>query len=75
MIQPSLFEDDFGEGGQEIDDTQITTTILYFSDQELKEFKRLCKKGIEKMFQEDRFEKGNIPDLLLTLLREYHGKN
>lgn len=67
-----LFEDDWGEGGTEPDDTQIKTTILYFSEEEHEEFKTLCKRGIEKMYGEKRFEKGNISDLLLNLLKAYH---
>lgn len=70
-----LFDDDWGEGSQELDDTQITTTYLYFSEEEKKEFTKLAKKGIEKMFSEKRFEKGNYSDLILNLLRQYNEKN
>jgi len=50
------------------DNTQITTTILYYSEAELKEFKKLCKKLIKKQLGEN-FKDGNISDLLLKLLR------
>lgn len=70
-----LFDDDWGEGSQEIDDTQITTTYLYFSEEEKKEFTKLAKKGIERMFGENRFEKGNYSDLILNLLRQYNEEN
>lgn len=70
-----LFDDEWGEGSQELDDTQITTTYLYFSEEEKKEFTKLAKKGIEKMFGEKRFEKGNYSDLILNLLRQYNEKN
>lgn len=68
-----LFEEEFGEGNQEIDDTQITTTLLYFSDEELAEFKKLCKAGIKKMFGQEYQQKGNLSDFLLTLLRNNYG--
>lgn len=70
-----LFEDSWEEGGQEQDDTSITNTILYFSTEELSEFKKLCKVCIEKMYKNDKFENGNIPDLLLNLLKEYNENN
>lgn len=66
-----LFDDDWGEGSQEPDDTQIKTTILYYSEEELKEFKKLSKKAIEIHFKEQRFDKGNYSDLILFLLKKY----
>ena len=35
-----LFEDDWGVDNSPVDNTEITTTILYFSTKELKEFKK-----------------------------------
>ena len=43
-----LFDDNWGVDNSPIEDVEITTTILYFSRTELKEFKRLCKKGIKQ---------------------------
>jgi hypothetical protein len=68
-----LFEDDWGVGNSSIDNTEITTTLLYFSTEELKEFKALCKKGIRKEFNEQYQVKGNLSDLLLIILREKYG--
>lgn len=65
-----LFEHDYGTGSQIKDDTDITTTILYFSTAELKEFKTLCKTGMKIEFGKDYKEKGNLSDLLLIVLRE-----
>ena len=53
--------------------TEITTTILYFSTEELKEFKALCKKGIKFEFKDEYQTKGNLSDLLLIILREKYG--
>jgi len=50
------------------DNTQITTTILYYSEDELKEFKKLAKVAIKKQLG-DNFKDGNISDLILNLLR------
>jgi hypothetical protein len=68
-----LFEDDWGVDNSPIDNTEITTTLLYFSTEELKEFKALCKKGIRKEFNEQYQVKGNLSDLLLIILREKYG--
>jgi len=65
-----LFEDNWGVDTSPIEDIEITTTILYFSRQELKEFKTLCKKGIKKEFGEEYQQKGNLSDFLLKILKE-----
>jgi len=65
-----LFDDNWGVDNSPIEDFEITTTILYFSRTELKEFKRLCKKGIKQEFGEEYQQKGNLSDLLLKILRE-----
>ena len=68
-----LFDDDWGIDNSPIDNTEITTTLLYFSVEELKEFKSLCKKAIKKTFGEQYQTKGNVSDLLLIILRENYG--
>jgi hypothetical protein len=67
-----LFEDDWGVDDSPIDETEITTTILYFSPQELKEFKRLCKVGIKIEFGEAYQQKGNLSDFLLKILKQQY---
>ena len=66
-------EEFFEEQKSVKDDTNITTTILYFSEEELKEFKQLCKVGMKKEFTD--LQGANIPDLLLTTLRKNYGTN
>ena len=68
-----LFEDDWGVDNSEIDNTEITTTILYFSKEELIQFKKLCKEGMKKEFGKDFQEKGNLSDLFLTILNRNYG--
>jgi len=68
-----LFNYDWGVDNSEIDNTEITTTILYFSKEELNEFKKLCKIGIKKEFNEDFQQKGNLSDFLLKILNEKYG--
>ena len=65
-----LFEDEWGVDESPIEDVEITTTMLYFSKPELKEFKALCNKGIMIEFQEDYQQKGNLSDLLLKVLKQ-----
>lgn len=71
----SLFADDWGKDESPIEEVQITTTILYFSEPELKEFKSLAKKGIMKEFGQEFQQKGNLSDFLLKILREKYGED
>ena len=68
-----LFDDDWGVDNSPIDNTEITTTLLYFSAEELKLFKALCKKGIKTEFADQYQTKGNLSDLLLIILKERYG--
>jgi hypothetical protein len=47
--------------------------MLYFSADELKLFKALCKKGIQFEFKDEYQTKGNLSDLLLIILKEKYG--
>ena len=62
------FEDFFQKDESPIEDTQITTTMLYFSQDELKEFKALSKELIKKYYG-DNYKDGNISDLILKIFR------
>ena len=46
---------------------------MYFSKEELIQFKKLCKEGMKKEFGKDFQEKGNLSDLLLTILNRNYG--
>jgi hypothetical protein len=70
-----LFEDEFPEDKSPEDNTQITTTLLYFSETELKEFKSESKQAMKKMFGTECQVKGNLSDMLLNLLKLYNGKD
>lgn len=67
-------EDFFEKNEEPIEDTQITTTILYYSKDELKEFKSLSKKLIKKYWGENYLE-GNASDLILKILRKEYEDN
>jgi len=66
-----LFEDDWGVDNNPIDQTEITTTMLYFSSQELRRFKKLSKLAMKKEYGKEVFDKGNLSDLLLLILSKY----
>ena len=66
-----LFEDDWGVDNSPTDNTEITTTMLYFSAEELKQFKRLCKLAMKQEYGGQVFEKGNLSNLLLLILSRY----
>jgi len=71
----SLFDFDYGISNEPIEEIEITTTMLYFSKQELKEFKLLCKTGIKKEYNQDFQQKGNLSDFLLKVLSEKYGQD
>tara|TARA_B110000977_G_C10712088_1_gene351678 strand:+ start:345 stop:569 length:225 start_codon:yes stop_codon:yes gene_type:complete len=68
----TLFNTDLEQKNQELDETQIRQFILYFSEDELKEMKRLVKRGCLVEFNEDRFSMGNASDLILIALRKQY---
>lgn len=68
-----LFEDDWGKDNSPIENVEITTTILYFSKEESKQFKYLCKEGMKAEFGPEYQDKGNLSDLLLKLLNDKYG--
>jgi hypothetical protein len=68
-----LFEHDWGVDNSAMDNTEITTTILYFSKEELQQFKKLCKAGIKLEFGTEYQQKGNLSDLLLKILEQKYG--
>lgn len=57
------------EGSQQVDGTNINQLILYYNDEEIKEFKQLVKTAMKKEYPED-FQKANASDLVLKILRE-----
>tara|TARA_R110001632_G_scaffold103772_1_gene212558 strand:- start:1012 stop:1239 length:228 start_codon:yes stop_codon:yes gene_type:complete len=52
-----------------VDKTQITTTLLYYSQDELKELKALGKTLLKKHYPENYME-SNLSDLILKLFRD-----
>ncbi len=73
--EPTLFEYDWGENNSPEDNTEITTTILYFSKEELVKFKTLCKTGMRGFYGDDVVSKANISDFLLNTLNNLYGNN
>lgn len=66
----TLFDVEIPKDNSPIEDVDITTTILYMSTVELKEFKILAKQGIKKMFGSEFQQKGNLTDYILELIRK-----
>lgn len=69
----TLFEEEFPEDNSPKEDVRITTTLLYYSEQELKEFKKLCKLAMKQKYGDKAVTEGNISDLLLNDLKEKYG--
>jgi hypothetical protein len=66
----TLFDFDIPKNTDPPEDVEITTSILYFSKSELREFKKLAKEAIKRRWQQDYQQRGNLSDLILALLRE-----
>lgn len=64
-----LLEPVYGVDQSPPDDVHIVQVLLYFSEAEAEEFKTLCKETMKSVWPKDYTTKGNISDLLLTLLR------
>lgn len=63
-----MFESLLEPDNSPIEDVNITTTMLYYSTEEHREFKELCKLGMVSMYG-DKFGEANVSDFLLALLR------
>lgn len=70
LHQNTLFDLDIPKNNDPVEEVNITTTILYMSEVELKQFKKLCKEGIKKHFGADFQTKGNITDYILKLIHK-----
>lgn len=57
-----------------IENVNITTLQLFFSTEECREFKELCKHGMMKMYPHT-FATENINDFLLKLVRLYNNEH
>ena len=66
----TLFEESIPKNEEPIQEVDITTTILYMSTKELKEYKKMAKKGIKRLWKEDFQQKGNLTDYILHLMRK-----
>ena len=53
-----------------VDNTNITTYQLFYSTEQLREFKELSKRGMMRMYPQD-FANRNASDFILDLLRLY----
>lgn len=61
------------QGNKEVDNTQISTSLLLFhSQEEQQEFKRLVKKGM--MLEHPlNYKEQNLSDFIFNLLRKHYG--
>jgi len=65
-----MFDLELEPDNSPIENINITTFQLFFSTEEHREFKELCKKGMMKMYP-GAFADKNVNDFLLNLLRNY----
>ena len=68
-----LFEYEFEQNTEPIDNTEITGTLLYYTKDNCKEFKLLCKKGMEQTYTKEQLKEANISDFILKTLKDRYG--
>tara|TARA_R110001592_G_scaffold231480_3_gene488620 strand:+ start:1327 stop:1551 length:225 start_codon:yes stop_codon:yes gene_type:complete len=68
-----LFEYEFEQNVEPVDDTEITGTLLYYTKDNRKLFKQLCKKGMEQTYNKDLLQEANISDFILKTLKDHYG--
>ena len=68
-----LFEYEFEQNTEPVDNTEITGTLLYYTKENRKEFKRLCKTGMEQTYTKEKLQEANISDFILQLLIQHYG--
>lgn len=73
MQQEELFTE-VGSRDYEIDNTEISSILIYYSKEELIEFKKLCKIGMKIEF-DDYIHKANISDFLLKVLKKHYAND
>lgn len=66
-----MFEIPLEPDNSPIDNTNITTLQLFYSTDESREFKELCKQGMMHMYPKT-FADANINDFILQVLRLYN---
>jgi hypothetical protein len=74
MFSDLFSEPDYGVDQSPQDDTRITQVILYFSEPDVAELKRLAKEALKKEMPLDYIENGNLSNLYLLLLRKHYGQ-
>lgn len=58
------------------DTTRIAFTQLFYSEEELKKFKSLCKEGMRSLYPPEKLnDSANISDFLLKHLELHYAKN
>ena len=62
------FEDQFEPDNSEVDLIQTTTTLLYFSEEELKEYKKFAKILMKKYWGDD-YKNADVSSLILKIFR------
>lgn len=72
--EQELFAPDYGKDESPVDNTQIKMTLLYFSEEEYKEYKRLSKSAMKKVWGKDYQTEGNLSDLMLTMLKKFNNE-
>lgn len=66
-----MFDLELEPDNSPIEDCNITTIHYFFSEQEAREFKELCKKGMIKMYP-NTYADANISDFMLQIVRLYN---
>lgn len=69
-----LFEQELPKDDSPIERLNITYMQLYYKDDEMREFKDMCKRGMMRMWPQN-FQEQNISDFIFELVKQYNEKS
>jgi hypothetical protein len=65
-----LFEQELPKDNSPIERLNVTYVQLYYSDEEMRQFKEMCKRGMMRLWP-DTYQQQNVSDFIFNLVKNY----
>jgi hypothetical protein len=65
-----LFEQELPKDNSPIERLNVTYIQLYYSDEEMRQFKDMCKRGMMRLWP-DTYQQQNVSDFIFNLVKNY----
>jgi hypothetical protein len=65
-----LFEQELPKDNSPIERLNVTYIQLYYSDEEMRQFKEMCKRGMMRLWP-DTYQQQNVSDFIFNLVKNY----